>query len=94
MPLGLLESAAGEDVAGVIAVVMTVPRTSAEGFLQTHQQCSRGIAGQMLLHRLLLLPSAQRRPQPRDPEGGRCRQGLGLLRVPGASEQAVHHHGK
>lgn len=94
VPLGLLESIAGKDIAGVIAVVMTAPSISAEGFLKTQQQCSQCIAGHTLLHELILILLAQRRPQPRAPEGGCCCQGLGLLRVPGASEQAVHHQGK
>ena len=93
MPLGPLESVAGKDVAGVIAV-MTVPSISAEGFLKTQQQCPQCIAGHTLLHGLVLIPLAQWRPQPRAAEGGCCHQGLGLLGVPGASEQAVHHQGK
>lgn len=40
VPLGPLESVVGKDIAGVIAVVMTVPNISAEGFLKTQQQCS------------------------------------------------------
>lgn len=94
VPLGPLESVAGKDVAGVIAVVITVPSISAEGFLKTQQQRSQCIAGCMLLHGLVLIPLAQWRPQPRAPEGGCCRQGLGPLRVPRASKQAVHHQGK